>query len=202
MTDDNRGGARPGPQALSSAISAVLTMSATAAGAQEQAPRRNRARRGHRHRDQARGKLAGRLRVDHGVRLECDRDAWPEADRRHRQIHTGHVALAARAGRHDDRIPRRRELPASSSARSRPRRSTWTSSRSRRAGGARTRASSTSSASRRCVARRAHCTGRARSLERCASSPPSPIPPVSTPGPRQRSPASRTVTRVTTSAQC
>src|SRR5918994_7642659 len=38
MTDDNRGGARPGPQALSGAISAVLSMSATAAGAQEQGP--------------------------------------------------------------------------------------------------------------------------------------------------------------------
>jgi outer membrane receptor protein involved in Fe transport len=38
MTDPTRAGARPTPQALSSAISAVLTVSATAAAAQEEAP--------------------------------------------------------------------------------------------------------------------------------------------------------------------
>jgi iron complex outermembrane receptor protein len=38
MTQANRGGARPGPQTLSTAISAVLSVSATAAAAQEQAP--------------------------------------------------------------------------------------------------------------------------------------------------------------------
>src|SRR5688572_24836404 len=38
MTNNTRSGARTGPQALSTAISAVLTLSATAAGSQEQAP--------------------------------------------------------------------------------------------------------------------------------------------------------------------
>ena len=38
MTDTTRSGTRQSPQALSTAISAVLTVSATAAGAQEQAP--------------------------------------------------------------------------------------------------------------------------------------------------------------------
>ena len=38
MTDTTRSGSQSGPQALSTAISAVLTVSATAAGAQEQAP--------------------------------------------------------------------------------------------------------------------------------------------------------------------
>src|SRR5688572_21630998 len=38
MTNNTRSGARTGPQALSTAISAVLTLSASAASAQEQAP--------------------------------------------------------------------------------------------------------------------------------------------------------------------
>ena len=93
------------------------------------------------------------------------------ADRRHREVRPGPVARAARARRHDDRVPRRRELRHRSSAPSPRPRSTSTSSRSRRAAATRIRASSTSSASRRCADRRGRCTARARSPARCASSP-------------------------------
>ena len=111
MTDPILGGARPGPQALSTAISAVLAVSATsAASAQEQpapvtglgevivtATKRAES-------------TAGRLRVDQRLRLGRHRDARPAADRRRREVHPGPFPRAARAGRHDHRVPRRREL--------------------------------------------------------------------------------------------
>ncbi len=71
----------------------------------------HRPRRGHRHRDQARREHAGRLAVDQGLRYERHRDARPATDRRRREVHPGPFARAARAGRHDHRVPRRRASP-------------------------------------------------------------------------------------------
>ncbi len=110
MTEPNRGGARVGTQALSAAISTVLSVASGAAAAQEQQPEVvgldevivTATKRAERLQD-----VSG---IDQRLRLRRDRDARPAADRRRREVHPGPVARPARAGRHDDRVPRRREL--------------------------------------------------------------------------------------------
>ncbi len=68
MTEPTHSGARPGPQALSAAISAVLTVAGRYRRGAGTGPGRHRTRRGHRHRDQARRAAAGRLRVHQRLR--------------------------------------------------------------------------------------------------------------------------------------
>ena len=145
MTDPNRGGARVGTQALSAAISTVLSVASGAAAAQEQPP-----------------EVVGLDEVIVTATKRAERlqdvpesisafDSDDIAMRGLQQIddvakYIPGLSLAQREpGRHDHRVPRRGELRHPVRRPSLRRRSTSTSSRSRRAGAARIRASSTSS---------------------------------------------------------
>ena len=187
MTHSNRSATRTGPQALSAAISAVLSVAGGNAAAQEQegAPEIaglgevivTATKRAERLQDVSESISAfdsSASRCAACSRSTTSRSTSPGCPSR----------SASRAARPSCSAASR--APASSSAPFPLRRSTSTSNRSRRAGAVPTRASSTSSASRRCAGRRARCTARARSPARCASSRPSPIPPASTPGPKRR----------------
>ncbi len=203
MTDPILGGTRPGPQALSAAISAVL------AGIRERGGRRRSSLR----------------RSPASARSSSPRPSARRASRTcpSRSPRSTRDAIAMRGLQQIDDIVK--YIPGLSLAQREPggttivfrgvasfrhpvRRRLVLGALPRRAADHAERAQSRPALhrhrARRGAARPAgHAVRRELAVRaHCASSPPSPTRPASTPGPRPRSPASQTATRATTSARC